>query len=98
MFFHVLLHMKLANVGLRDYIVLLTQPYQLFTFCGGFHATPAELSNCDRKFMALDHLLWTFTEKVCQPLLCIKKKNYSIILTMTAQIIVSKSGKGRFRH
>lgn len=39
-----------------------------------FHATPAELSSCDRKFMALDHLLWTFTEKVCQPLLCIKKK------------------------
>lgn len=66
--------MKLANVGLRDYIVLLTQPCHLFTFCGGFHATPAELSNCDRKFMALDHLLWTFTEKVCQPLLCIKKK------------------------
>lgn len=63
MFFRVLLHMKLANVGLTDYIVLLTQ--HLFTFCGGFHATPAELSNYDRKFMALDHLLWTFTEKVC---------------------------------
>ena len=65
MFFRVLLHMKLANVGLTDYVVLLTQPCHLFTFCGGFHATPAELSNYDRKFMALDHLLWTFTEKVC---------------------------------
>lgn len=79
MFFHVLLHMKLANVGLWDYIVLLTEPCHLFTFCGGFHATPAELSNYDRKFMALDHLLWTFTEKTVNTFSVLQKKKITVL-------------------